>query len=502
MSVNGFTDIVRDGLILYVDPTYKPLNTILTTIDGQLYWVDPTDSSTYTTSSDSSIIRVNIKSTYDNNYVFSSQTQDTILSADSASFITYNTNVSCYPYLDFSGQNNRIYTGDWPDINVNTTYSNSIWVYFLSTGITQSIVGNRGNAQGYSMQLNSSNELVWSQRGNSTGIQTVTITGITFSSNTWYHIVFNRTAVSATDTYNRLKFYIDKIEYGYQINTNNDANNNSSSLYLGHGGSIFTTGQTLDGYISTFVHKNGSLFSAEEINTLYNYNNPVCSSYITNGNGVRDVVNRPINIVNQNQVFQNFNGVSFNSGGTFNYWSYDFVNDYQNTFSYLDDVNFSKTDPFTISAWIQTTATTSSNKVIINKYTGTYGWLFYNYATGFRFLFRSTPGTGSFIQFVSTSPVSNLGWKNITVTYNGNQRLSGCTLYIDGKIDTKTTTTDTLYLATGDTTTANAYPLSIGKLSLSTSYFNGDISSIKIYNRELSSSEVLQNFKSEKWRYK
>jgi hypothetical protein len=91
-----------------------------------------------------------------------------------------------------------------------------------------------------------------------------------------------------------------------------------------------------------------------------------------------------------------------------------------------------------------------------------------------------------------SSSFSQVGWKNISVTYNG---LTTILIYENGIY------TNTLTLTSATTTpSSNVY---IGSLNPSVlgSYFTGSIATTQIYNRALSAQEVAQNYNALKSRY-
>ena len=91
-----------------------------------------------------------------------------------------------------------------------------------------------------------------------------------------------------------------------------------------------------------------------------------------------------------------------------------------------------------------------------------------------------------------SSSFSQVGWKNISVTYNG---LTTILIYENGIY------TNTLTLTSATTTpSSNVY---IGSLNPSVlgSYFTGSIATTQIYNRALSAQEINQNYNALKSRF-
>ena len=86
-------------------------------------------------------------------------------------------------------------------------------------------------------------------------------------------------------------------------------------------------------------------------------------------------------------------------------------------------------------------------------------------------------------------------WIHFVATYNGNSNASGLKIYLNGARVDDTNNVSGTYTAMENTT----QPLYFGKLT--TTYANGNIASVQIYNRELSSNEVLQNYNALKGRF-
>jgi hypothetical protein len=93
---------------------------------------------------------------------------------------------------------------------------------------------------------------------------------------------------------------------------------------------------------------------------------------------------------------------------------------------------------------------------------------------------------------VFNSTFSQIGWKNITVTYNGNVTI----LIYENGIFTQTKTLSGV-LNTSST------PLYIGSANpaIISTYYLGNIANVQIYNRALSATEILQNYNATKTRF-
>jgi hypothetical protein len=147
----------------------------------------------------------------------------------------------------------------------------------------------------------------------------------------------------------------------------------------------------------------------------------------------------------------------------------------------------------TVSIWFYTNTTTWANDVNNLFFYG-------SGATGnaFGIDFSTYPsmevytwgGVGRDLTFSTT--YSQVGWKNITVTYNGSTTIL---IYENG------TFTQTLTLTSAcNTTSSGVYIGSINPAILA-GYYDGRISNTTIYNRALSATEIQQNYNALKSRY-
>ena len=86
-------------------------------------------------------------------------------------------------------------------------------------------------------------------------------------------------------------------------------------------------------------------------------------------------------------------------------------------------------------------------------------------------------------------------WINIVGTYSGNSSSSGLKVYLNSSILSTSNDNAGSYTAMHDT----SEPFKIGRLS--SAYANGKIACTQIYNKELSASEVSQNYNALKSRF-
>ena len=192
------------------------------------------------------------------------------------------------------------------------------------------------------------------------------------------------------------------------------------------------------------------------------------------------------------------NGVGFTSdgGGSF---TFDGINDY---ISIPDDDVFSfgnsSTDsPFSLEVWVNmVTWRPLINKIANNmrEWTlvvgsgGNLVFVLYSYQSNFAY------------QYIDAGDITSYEnqWVNIAATYDGRGAPSpynGMNLYINGSLQSVSKVSNSTYIGMKNGTE----PVKIGRQD--SLYANGKISVAKIYNKELSASEVLHNYNLLKGRF-
>ena len=146
------------------------------------------------------------------------------------------------------------------------------------------------------------------------------------------------------------------------------------------------------------------------------------------------------------------------------------------------------TNKVTLDCWVYTT----SNKAIegiINFYnTSAMGWfLFYN--TG---ALSVQIGNGTTLVIVIDPNTSLNQWNHCTVTYDG----SIINLYRNSKLVNSGAQTGNLPIVTSNIWIASSYDI-----ANTARYWQGNISTVRIYNRALSAAEILQNYNAQKSRF-
>jgi hypothetical protein len=201
-----------------------------------------------------------------------------------------------------------------------------------------------------------------------------------------------------------------------------------------------------------------------------------------------------------NDISRGGNNGTLTNGPTFNTGSggsivFDGVDDYVllNTLSTLVG-----TSNVSIECWFYNNTTTSGFQNIVGQFNGSSGWLIHT-STNVNQKIIVLVGGGTAYGGVNNTPTG--AWFNTVLVYDGT--LTGDTnklkMYINGIYRTY----DTWMGGTVPSTWPNATSVNvaIGSLLGYGRYFNGNIPIIRIYNRTLTSQEVLQNYNATKGRF-
>jgi len=215
-------------------------------------------------------------------------------------------------------------------------------------------------------------------------------------------------------------------------------------------------------------------------------------SYPGSGTTVSDLVGSNDATLNNGTLFTSDNGGAF---------IFDGINDYisipdNNVFSFG---NSSADSPFTFEAWINPTDATNF-RIIAKFASGVREYFFststddtlicvlYDYSSNFIFEYAKT-----------TSTLSDGQWANVAVTYDGRGGAgarNGIEIYINGQIQTVTRVVNGTYTAMKN----GFQPVDIGRFN-ATTFANGKLSVLKVYDTDLIASEVLQNYNALSSRY-
>jgi hypothetical protein len=180
-------------------------------------------------------------------------------------------------------------------------------------------------------------------------------------------------------------------------------------------------------------------------------------------------------------------GATFsNTAGHDGFGAYTFVSD-----DYIDLGtglnNYLKSDQaFSAAAWIKTSDVTNQN-IISNA-----DWASPFIGVEWVILTTGTMGidivqSGSkLIRERTTAAVNDGNWHHVAYTYDGSEDAAGLTLYIDGSASATTVSFNNI-----DATVTSTTNLQIGARDGTNQPFNGTIDEVKVYNRTLSSEQIL-----------
>jgi hypothetical protein len=180
------------------------------------------------------------------------------------------------------------------------------------------------------------------------------------------------------------------------------------------------------------------------------------------------------------------NGPTFTS----NYISFDGVDDYVTMGTATDFATY--TNGFTIDLWVYPTSAAIFSSIFSSAW-GTSGtqwqvYVWYNTSTQFGTTQRYS-GTQNDFNTTNTFPINN--WYNVVVTSNN----TTCYIYVNGVSQVSNSTGQ---INNQDSTREVRLG---GFKNYSAAQYTGRISNCKVYNRPLTSAEVLQNYNIQKGRY-
>lgn len=145
--------------------------------------------------------------------------------------------------------------------------------------------------------------------------------------------------------------------------------------------------------------------------------------------------------------------------------------------------NFARTEPFSVSLWInQTTQANYPNPIV--HYNGTTGWYIYISPTGGLTFSIVHAAGGNITVYAAAGTIVAGTWTHLTVTYDGNSLNTGMNMYIDGSDAAAGRSGSAL---TGTTTFSGVCEIARGNAG---SYYIGKLDEIMIFDRELSVAEA------------
>ncbi len=205
-------------------------------------------------------------------------------------------------------------------------------------------------------------------------------------------------------------------------------------------------------------------------------------------------ISNDLSITQSNGTLEN--GVTYDTDNNGS-WVFDGLDDY---IEISDNENFvlERTNNISLSGWINVNSySLTRTEHILGKYSNppARGYYFSIVDGKIRFSLQSIGG-GNGLGVTTVNRINLQQWYYVTTTYNGSSLASGVNIYINGVNVPTSIEFDSL---TGSI--VNPTSLKIGGLVTPSRYFDGKISSVKIYNRELTQGEITQNYNAMKSRF-
>lgn len=397
--------------------------------------------------------------------------------------------------FNFDGVNDYVALPD-NSLNINSNFSASAWVkYTIGSGI-KTILSNNAlltsptRQYGWGLYLNSNNILFQTYDGTST------IGGLsyaaTLTSGSWYHITVTKSGTTK-------RIYLNGTEVA-------NASVNNITYTATHRPTI--GGQRYDAtgmeYFSVSPIDGLSVWQKEltqaEVTELYNSGNgkqlTVTTPIVTNGLVLNLDASRSSSYPNTGTTWFDISGNTNNgtltngpifgtaSGGQI---TFDGINDYVDTglqYSLTSSTNF------TIGIWFKGFGRSSNNDILVLSYSGTpVGWAIYQANTG-KFMCFSRDNNNVETTYISSTTSTNTNqWFYGVYKKSGNQ----FSLYINGVLEATTNAN------LGNITISSG--MRIGNHTITSQPYLGSIGSVKVYNKSLTDSEILQNFNAVKSRF-
>ena len=153
-------------------------------------------------------------------------------------------------------------------------------------------------------------------------------------------------------------------------------------------------------------------------------------------------------------------------------------------------LNFERTQPFSIAAWIYVVSPGCCpyEHIVTKRDTLTFQGIELDDTLGANAVAANIAGTDSTNITVESTPgdLSPLStWHHVVMTYDGSSTAAGVKIYVDGVNQTLSVSSDNL-----DASILTSTHMVVGRVLTDTTYFNGSIDDVRVYNRVLSASEV------------
>jgi hypothetical protein len=389
----------------------------------------------------------------------------------------------------FDGTDDEIYANNYTAIDMSGTqqYTAMSTVYPLLGGGTWHGIFSKGNNQQYALTINSPSAFLHYE-SNQSAYGALNSAGGSVDANRWQHFV------AMYDGTNKTIWKNGEI-IATQATPGLSSVSNTEELRIGEG----NNGENFRGEIqSTRVYRRA--LSTAEIKQNY-FGSPIITDGLVFAVDANNIVSYPksgtavYNLTGSGTTGTLTNGPTFKlpQGG---YWSFDGTDDYL-AFGDIADLG---TGDFTLSVWVYIPSGTASTfRAILNKKGPSgadagYG-IYYN--TGMqKFLWSTANGSSASEIFTSNTFASiENTWVNVVMVRQNGATNNG-SYYVNGAYQSLASAATVLNVD-------SSYNLSLATAAGPyTPYcFQGDIANAKIYNKALTSDEVLQNYQAEQYRF-
>ncbi len=380
------------------------------------------------------------------------------------------------PGLNFDG------TSDYVSINgvandiVETSFAVSLWLKCADHGgVDRDLVASSHSGGGANFELYISSANLFSIWDGSQGASEIT-SSISGCDSRWHHAVYSRSGATGT-------LYVDGISQG---------THSSSDVFAVD--DLWSIGQTYASLIPDFFFQ-GTIddvriysrpLSGTEVLNLYNSGsariNSSQNNLVTNGLlgmwsfDSRDMTSSIAYDRSGSANNGTLVGATRTLGKIGQALSFDGINDYVTT----TDIDFA-TGGWTLSAWIKTTTSGSLTRVLSKGQNGagTPQLWFLVELDGTMSMGWYTSSPFEDISAVSAVPVNDGNWHHVVAVVGA----TTIQMYVDGVASGSPASHD-------GTPVTNNDPWLIGSLQGTLEFFNGKIDEVRIYNRDISASEI------------
>ncbi len=209
-------------------------------------------------------------------------------------------------------------------------------------------------------------------------------------------------------------------------------------------------------------------------------------------------------ISGNNNHFTLFNSPSYNTSG---YFVLDGVDDYIRS---TNTLNLSNTNVVTVDIWLKVNSYPVSIPIdIVYEHTSDFnsstGGFVHSYndnslSQNFEVFISNRGDSGYNIGYWDKSVYNDLGWKNSVAVLDRNQSSAENNLYLQSRLINAVSNPAAGYSGNNTNNFANAN-FFIGSRNGTLYFANMNVFSIKIYNRALSQSEIIQNYNAQKSKF-